>query len=592
MRVLAVFDLRLLAGACLIALCVLGAHQAGAQIMGGGPGGFGAGGARGGGGPVAVGVMAAERAAVPVTVELPGRAVAYQMAAIRPRVGGEIVEIPYQPGTEVAPGTLLFRLEDETLAAELAAAESAVLSAQSALGAARATVERYGRLSGSGVSRVDLENAEVAQAASEASLGAALSRRDLAQLALRRTEVTSPISGLVSVTSFSVGDIVSAGQSEALTDVIQIDPIYVDVSESRARILRHQQSVAEGSLQRPGVPSDARLTLETGEVYPLPGRILSPGTEVSATTGTVPIRLQFPNPDRKILPGQFVRVTLTIGSIEAVLVPQRATSRSAAGKLTAFIARDGRAVQVALNEQGSYQNAWIVTSGLDEGDLLILDGLSNLRDGAEVSTVAVTIDADGVVRDADDGGGEGEGEGGAATQGPGDPAGADQGRDAPAASDRQDSAEAAGADADAGVDAGAGAGAGADAGAGVRADARADAGADAGSGAGAGADTGSGAGSGAGADAGAGASGGTASPDIRPDVPAESPPPAAPAPAASSADRPAAATDTPAGAGRTGVDSSTDEAGGAATATATTAATAAATTPPTPPVPRPAQGRD
>ncbi|MFV0293700.1 MAG: efflux RND transporter periplasmic adaptor subunit [Paracoccus sp. (in: a-proteobacteria)] len=351
-------------------------------------------------GPTEVGTMTISRTDVPVTVELPGRAVAYQMAAIRPKVGGEITAIPYEAGTVVEPGTLLFQLEDETLAAELTAAEVAVTSAESALTGAETTVDRYRKLSGSGVSRADLDDAVVALAAAKASLSAAESQRDLARLALQRTDIISPIHGVVAVSPFSVGDIVNAGQSDALTEVMQIDPIYVDVSESRARILRHQQSMAEGSLQRTSVPGNARLTLETGETYPLPGQVLNPGAQVSATTGTIPIRLQFANPDRLILPGQFVRVTLSIGQINAFLVPQRATSRSASGEMTAFVVRDGKAVKVALTEAGTHENAWIVTDGLTEGDALVLDGLRNLQDGTEVTTVPVIIDAEGVVRDA------------------------------------------------------------------------------------------------------------------------------------------------------------------------------------------------
>ncbi|WBU57481.1 efflux RND transporter periplasmic adaptor subunit [Paracoccus sediminicola] len=358
-------------------------------------------GGRGAAGPTEVGVMAVRREPVPVTVELPGRAVAYQRAAIRPKVGGEITAIPYEAGAEVEEGTVLFQLEDETLAAELTAREVAVSSAEAALSGAQATVDRYRQLSGSGVSRAEFEQAEVALAAAEAALGAAEAQRDLARLALARTEIVSPIRGVVSVSPFSVGDIVSSGQADALTEVAQIDPIYVDVSESRARILRYQQRMDEGDMQRLGAPTDARLVLETGEAYDRPGRVLSPGAEVSATTGTIPIRLQFPNPDRRILPGQFVRVTLTVGSVDAVLVPQRATSRAASGELTAFVARDGVAVEVSLTETGVHENGWIVTEGIDGGEQLVLDGLSNLRDGAEITTVPVTIDAEGVVRDVE-----------------------------------------------------------------------------------------------------------------------------------------------------------------------------------------------
>ncbi|WBU65303.1 efflux RND transporter periplasmic adaptor subunit [Paracoccus aerodenitrificans] len=383
-------------------------------------------------GPTEVGVTPMNRGDVPVTVELPGRAVAYQLAAIRPRVGGEITEIPYEAGTEVEPGTLLFTIQDETLAAELTAQDVAVASAQAALAGAEATLTRYRRLSGSGVSLAEVEVAEVELAAAEAQLGAARAQRDLARLALERTQITSPIRGVVAVTPFSVGDIVSTGQSEPLTYVAQIDPIYVDVLQSRALVLRAQRNIAEGILQRPETEPDARLVLETGESYDQPGRMLSPSVQVSATTGTVPIRVRFPNPDRRILPGQFVRVTLTIGSMNAFLVPQRATSRAASGDLTAFVARNGRAEQVLLTEQGTHENAWIVTEGLTEGDALILDGLDDLRDGAEVTTVPVTIDADGVVREIGDMAAEASDEE-ASAQADGDPAELAEGSAAPPA---------------------------------------------------------------------------------------------------------------------------------------------------------------
>jgi len=350
-------------------------------------------------GPVTVGVMPMTRSDVPVRVELPGRAVAYQMAAIRPRVGGAITDIPYQPGHEVEVGEILFRLEDETLAAQLAAEEASVASAEAARDGALATAERYRALRNSGVSRAELEQAETALATAEAGVATAQARRDLARLALQRTDIESPIAGVAAVSPFSVGDIVQAGQSEPLTTVVQLDPIYVDVMESRAHVLRHMQRLADGRIQRDSAPPAARLTLETGAEYPETGRMLSPGSRVSATTGTTTLRLQFANPDRLILPGQFVRVTMTVGQLNAFLVPQRATTRSADGQLAAFVARDGRAVQVALTEEGTHDNAWLVTDGLQQADLLILDGLGNLRDGAEVTTTPVTIDDSGVVRD-------------------------------------------------------------------------------------------------------------------------------------------------------------------------------------------------
>lgn len=359
-------------------------------------------GERGAQGPRAVGVMVAAEQDVPYTVTLPGRAIAFQQTGIRPQVGGEVLEIAYDPGKPVKAGAVLFRLDPETLAAALAAAEAAVAGAEASLTQARNTVTRYRRLEGSGVSAVDRANAEVALKQAEADLKSAEAARDAARLSLDRTEIRSPIDGVPDVAQVSVGDLVTASQSEALTTITQLDPIYVDVSESSARLLRNRARIDSGQLVTNG-EMPAEVILETGETYPGSGRIVSPGILVSTTTGTVPIRLRFDNPQALILPGQFLRVRLTQGSTRAVLVPQRATRRAADGTLTAFVVRDGKAQQVTLSEQGSWQNNWIVSQGVSPGEQLILDGLQDLRPGTEVSTVPVTIDAEGVVRAAVEG---------------------------------------------------------------------------------------------------------------------------------------------------------------------------------------------
>lgn len=349
-------------------------------------------------GPRQVGVMTAAEEEVPYTVTLPGRAIAYQQTGIRPQVGGEVLDIAYDPGQPVKAGAVLFRLDPETLAAALAAAEAAVAGAEASLTQAQNTVTRYRRLEGSGVSAVDRANAEVALKQAEADLKSAEAARDGARLSLDRTEIRSPIDGVPDVAQVSVGDLVTASQSEALTTITQLDPIYVDVSESSARLLRNRARIDSGQLVTNG-EMPAELILETGETYRGSGRIVSPGILVSTTTGTVPIRLRFDNPDQLILPGQFLRVRLTQGSTRAVLVPQRATRRASDGTLTAFVVRDGKAAQVTLSEQGNWRSNWIVTQGISPGEEMILDGLDNLRAGAEVVPVPVTIDAEGVVRE-------------------------------------------------------------------------------------------------------------------------------------------------------------------------------------------------
>ena len=310
--------------------------------------------------PREVGVMSVSQESVPYTITLPGRATAYQETAIRPQVGGEVLEISYEAGRPVKAGTVLFRLDPENLAAALAAAEARVAGAEASLSSARSAVERYRRLEGSGVSSVTRADGEVALAQAEADLKAAEAQRDTAQLALRRTEIVSPIDGVPDVASVSVGDIVTANQSESLTTITQLDPIYVDVNESSVRLLRNRERIESGFLTVNGEAS-TRLLLETGDPYPLTGRLVSPGITVSPTTGTIPIRLQFDNPDQMILPGQFLRVEMTIGTTRAVLIPQRATSRASDGTLTAFVARDNQAQQVTLTEAGNYRSSWIVT---------------------------------------------------------------------------------------------------------------------------------------------------------------------------------------------------------------------------------------
>lgn len=381
-----------LAAALLIAMALPAAAQTGGQM---GPGGTQ--------GPREVGVMTVAEESVPYVVTLPGRAVAYQETGIRPQVGGEVREIVYEPGRPVQEGEVLFRLDPETLAAALAAAEAAVAGAEASLTSAQATVERYRRLEGSGVSAVERSNAEVALTRAEADLKAAEAARDAAQLSLRRTEIVSPIAGVPDVPAVSVGDIVTANQSLTLTTITQLDPIYVDVSESSARLLRTRERVQAGTLTGNG-QLDTRLILETGEMHPDTGRLVSPGITVSPTTGTVPIRLEFDNARQTILPGQFLRVEMTLGTTRAVLIPQRATRRAADGTLTAFVARDGQAQQVTLTETGTWRNSWIVTQGIAEGEQVILDGLENLRSGARIAPVPVMINAEGVVQDvpADD----------------------------------------------------------------------------------------------------------------------------------------------------------------------------------------------
>jgi RND family efflux transporter, MFP subunit len=352
-----------------------------------------------GGGTTEVGVMELAETNVPFTTTLPGRAVAKEQTEIRPRVEGVIEEIAYTAGRRVEAGDLLFRLDAETYEAAFASAEAARDSAEATLATAQAAYDRYAKLEGVGASTSDLESARATLAQAKASLKSAEADLKQAQLDLDRVEIRSPIAGIPDVPEFSVGSLVTANQSDALTTITRLDPIYVDVTESSARRMRIREQFAEGILL-PGKELDVSLTLENGEVYDAKGTMVSPGVTVSTTTGSIDMRFEFDNPDRMILPGQFLRVDVTLGTSKAILVPQRATTRQSDGTLTAFVAEDGTAHQVTLSYSGTADNAWIVTDGVEAGDEIILDGLTNLTDGAAITTVPVTINAAGVVEDA------------------------------------------------------------------------------------------------------------------------------------------------------------------------------------------------
>ncbi|MBC7282045.1 efflux RND transporter periplasmic adaptor subunit [Hoeflea sp.] len=350
-------------------------------------------------GPAAVGVITAEVETVPYTVTLPGRAAAFQEASIRPTVEGIVEQINYRPGEPLKAGDLMFTLARDRYLAASAAAEAEQAGAEAAVAAAQTTVNRYRSLAGSGVTQVQLDTAEVELLTAKASLSSAQSAVTLARINLDGTEIRSPIEGIPSVSAVSVGAVVTANQTDALTTVRRLDPVYVDMTESSARMLRVRSRISSGQIT-PGQSLDATLTLEDGTLYDGKGTFVSPGTAVSATTGTIELRIEFANPDRLILPGQFLRVAVELGTTEAILVPQRATSRTSDGRLTAFIVRDGKSALVNLTESGSHRNSWIVTDGLTAGDKIIVDGLKSLRADMEVEPVAVVIGEDGLVEDA------------------------------------------------------------------------------------------------------------------------------------------------------------------------------------------------
>lgn len=355
-------------------------------------------GGQGGRTPVEVGVIDLRTEEVPRIFTLPGRASAYEDAQIRPRVNGVVAEILYTPGTLMRVGDPMFRLEAESYAAQVASARASLSRAEAAVPVADANVKRHEKLAGTTVTAADLEDARLALVVARADAEVARSNLEMAEIELSRTTIRSPIAGIASIPSVSVGDLVTASQSQILARVTRFDPIYVDMMEPSARILQIREQIDAGLLRTAERP-EVRLTLENGAVFSRTGDLVARSESVSASTGTVDLRFRFDNPDRVILPGMFVRGELTLGTMSAILVPQGAATRERDGTLGVWIAgADGKAERRKITTGGTHENAWIVTDGVKEGERLIIDNFRNLRAGTAVEPVAVAIDSSGVVR--------------------------------------------------------------------------------------------------------------------------------------------------------------------------------------------------
>lgn len=364
-----------------------------------------------GGREVTVGVIKMESGTAPVTIVLPGRAVSYRSADIRPQVGGMIKEIAYKEGTPVKQGDLLFKIEDDTYVAAVAEAEAALAKAQASVPSAEANYERYQRLVKSGgATEIALDDAQVALLQAKADVSSTQAALQSAKINLQHTEIRAPFDGIADVSAFSIGNLVTASQSDALTTIRQTDPIYVDLSDSSVNLLRFRTAIESGALSGNVRQAPISLTLENGDKYDQTGTFDVPKSTVSEATGSFTIRASFPNPKRMLVPGMFVRATLEIGEQKGYLIPQRAASRDSEGNLTArFVSKDGKVETRTFNKATASGNSWLVQSQIADGDQLIIDGLQSISDGMTVKTKDVTLDKTGVAHDV-----EAQGDGAAA----------------------------------------------------------------------------------------------------------------------------------------------------------------------------------
>ncbi|MGV0879734.1 efflux RND transporter periplasmic adaptor subunit [Martelella sp. FLE1502] len=362
--------------------------------------------------PTEVGYVTLEPQAVPLTADLHGRVIASATAEVRPQVDGIVREVLFAEGRNVEQGDALYKIDDRKFQAAYASAEAALKKAQATTNSAQSTYDRNERLAKTeAVSTQTVDDAEAALLQAKADEAAAQADLETAQIDLDNTTIHAPISGVIGVSEVSVGALVTAEQTDALATIRTVDHVYVDLADSSANFLRIRDKVQAGELEhRSDGPPPISLTLEDGNTYSSSGEMSFADMVVSQTTGTFTLRVNFANPDGVLIPGMFVTATVELGVIpDAFLVPQRAVSRDDSGKATVYvISGDGKAERRNVTTSGSLNNDWIVVDGVAEGDRLIVDGFQKFSDGAEVSGVAVTINADGVVEQsiADDAGEE------------------------------------------------------------------------------------------------------------------------------------------------------------------------------------------
>lgn len=349
--------------------------------------------------PQQVGVITMKQQEVPIVVELPGRAVAYEKADIRPRVNGIVIEKLYQAGAELKKGDPLFRLDDSSYQATVAADEATVVEAQANLPVKQSAYNRAKKLEGSGYTTADVDTAKSELASAKATLLSAEAALKYSKIQLGWTTIVSPIEGIADVANVSLGDLVSSGQTDSLTTVTTLNPIFIDMVAPVEDMLSFRRQIDQGAVQT-GEKLSAQLQVGDNDTLEGSGALVTYSPTVSTSTGSVTVRFQFDNPDHIILPGMFVRGKIKLGSQKAFLIPQRAGSHGADGLFSAFVVgSDGKSKKVSLKTYGSYQNNWIVRSGISANEKVIVDGQKNLSEGVTVSPVEVTINSNGTTQD-------------------------------------------------------------------------------------------------------------------------------------------------------------------------------------------------
>ncbi|OQW89898.1 MAG: efflux transporter periplasmic adaptor subunit [Rhodoferax ferrireducens] len=350
----------------------------------------GAGGPGGGMPPAEVGVVTVTPGDVGLITELPGRLEASRVAQVRARVAGILQKRLFTEGSDVRAGQPLFQVDASPFEVALTSATANVARAEANLMQASAQAERYKPLfEAKAISQQEFINAQAAQKLAEADLAVARAAVQTARINLGYAHITAPISGRIGRALVTEGALVGQGEATQLAVIQQINPVYVNFTQSAAEVMRLRQALEGGQLKRAGSQgASVRVVLEDGSEYPQPGKLLFSDLTVDTTSGQITLRAEVPNPQGTLLPGLFVRVRLEQAQASnAITLPQQAVTRSPQGDTVMVVGADGKATPRPIKIGGQQNGQWVVLSGLQAGEQVMVDGFQKLRGGGPVKPV-------------------------------------------------------------------------------------------------------------------------------------------------------------------------------------------------------------
>lgn len=342
--------------------------------------------------PSEVGVVTTAFTSVALSTELPGRTEAYRIAQVRARVAGIVQKINFAEGSDVKADQALFQIDDAPYKASLSSTQASLAKAQANLNQAQSLAERYKPLiQANAISQQEYVSAQAAFQQAQADVAVATANIETAQLNVNYAAVRSPISGRVGRALVTEGALVGQGEVTPLAVVQQVDPIFVNFTQSANDVMRLRSTLASGKLQstHSEQASSVRLLLEDGSFYPLKGLLLFSDLTVDSGTGQVTLRAKFPNPKGLLLPGMYVRVqTQQATAAKAILLPQQAVLRSGESDSVKVVAADGKVATRKVKLNGSQEGQWIVLEGLNEGEMVVAEGFQKMKGEAPVKPVA------------------------------------------------------------------------------------------------------------------------------------------------------------------------------------------------------------